>query len=184
MLELAVWRGVSLDPVLFVSVPGDVSGGVRDHVVLLLLVLADASLHLGHHVPVSGVEQTLVLQDTGHLVEVLHPGIVPPLKVADDVGLLVVHVIELLQLLELHHGAPGLVLDKVEESLSTSLTPVLFLTQDSVPDELDGWIFGDVESGPKLAVLVTVHLAHHHLLAGQLLVDEVQLLLVQLLSLV
>ena len=75
--------------VLLVPVPGDVSGGVRDHVVLLL------------------------------------------------------------QLLELHHGVSGLVLDKVEESLRTSLTPVLFLAQDSVPDELDGGIFCEVKSGAR-----------------------------------
>ena len=55
-------------------------------------------MHAGHHVPKASHKLAVVLQIHGGLAEVLVGPGVPRLKVADDVGRLVIQLIKLLQI--------------------------------------------------------------------------------------
>ena len=124
MLELAVWRRVPLDPVLLaVPVPGNVSGGVRDHVVLLLLVLVRPVMELS--VELAAVQ---ILDEVPHLAGDPHVLILgEEIHVTEGVNRDQRKVI--LGLAEMVEGMSELDPIRSQEADLTSLSQKLFLDQ-------------------------------------------------------
>ena len=124
MLELAVWRRVPLNPVLLaIPVPGDVSGGVRDHVILVLLVLVRPVMELS--VELTAVQ---ILDEVPHLAGDPHVLILgEEIHVTEGVNRDQREVI--LGLAEMVEGMSELETIRSQEADLTSLSQKLFLDQ-------------------------------------------------------
>ena len=89
------------------------------------------------------------------------------LKITDNMSFL---VFKLIQFLRFYYSRIGFFICSFTKSkkisVCTPLSTVFLLNKNSVLYKLDGWILGDMEPGAQVAMLVAVHLAHHHTLAS------------------
>lgn len=120
-------------------------------------------MHLRHRLTETGVEFAIVLQIQRHPFECLILGLIASIEIAHDDALLGVEFLQVAQRLHLDNGIDELLLDELDECVGGAGAAIFALGRLPVDNQLERWVFADLEARRDGRFGVAVDFAHDHL---------------------
>lgn len=117
-------------------------------------------MHLRHRIAEAHMELAVVLQVGGDAPEYLVLGLMTAIEVADHDALLGVKLLQILQIVELNDRIDQLFFYKINERFGRSFASILAFARLSIADDLQRWVFTNLEAGRDRRLSVAVHFTH------------------------